>query len=46
MAGAQTPEGLTEERLREVIREAGRDPVERDAFYNVVEAEGARGTTP
>jgi aminodeoxyfutalosine synthase len=34
MAGAKTPEGLTEERLREVIREAGREPVERDAFYN------------
>jgi aminodeoxyfutalosine synthase len=36
MAGAQTPEGLTEERLREVIRETGREPVERDAFYNPV----------
>jgi aminodeoxyfutalosine synthase len=36
MAGAKTPEGLTEERLREVIREAGRTPVERDAFYNPV----------
>jgi aminodeoxyfutalosine synthase len=46
MAGAQTPEGLTEERLIEVIREAGRDPKERDAFYNVVEAEGVRGTAP
>jgi len=38
MAGAKTPEGLTEERLREVIREAGREPVERDAFYNRVGA--------
>jgi 2-iminoacetate synthase ThiH len=46
MAGAQTPEGLSEERLREVIREAGREPLERDAFYNVVEAEGAGGTGP
>jgi aminodeoxyfutalosine synthase len=48
MAGAETPEGLTEERLREVIREAGREPVERDAFYNVVagESEGAGGTAP
>jgi aminodeoxyfutalosine synthase len=36
MAGAKTPEGLTEERLRQVIREAGREPVERDAFYNRV----------
>jgi aminodeoxyfutalosine synthase len=39
MAGAQTPEGMTEERLRQVIREAGRIPVERDAFYNAVEKE-------
>ncbi|MHC4136895.1 MAG: aminofutalosine synthase MqnE [Planctomycetota bacterium] len=40
MAGAQTPEGMTEERLQQVIREAGRIPVERDAFYNsVVESE-------
>ena len=48
MAGAETPEGLTEERLREVIREAGREPVERDAFYNPVarDSEGARGTNP
>ena len=37
MAGATTtPEQMTEERLREVIEEAGRTPVERDAFYNVV----------
>jgi aminodeoxyfutalosine synthase len=36
MAGAKTPEGLTEERLREVIRETGREPVERDAFYGRV----------
>jgi len=35
MAGAKTdPENMTEERLRQVIAEAGRDPVERDAFYN------------
>ncbi|MFQ5845860.1 MAG: aminofutalosine synthase MqnE, partial [Planctomycetota bacterium] len=36
MAGARTPEGLTEGRLREVIEEAGRVPVERDAFYREV----------
>ncbi|MEE8106897.1 MAG: aminofutalosine synthase MqnE [Planctomycetota bacterium] len=36
MAGADTPENMTEERLRQVIEEAGRTPVERDAFYNVV----------
>ncbi len=32
---------MTEERLREVIEEAGRLPVERDAFYNVVQPLGA-----
>jgi len=42
MAGARTPEGMTEERLRQVIREAGRSPVERDAFHNVVESEAVR----
>jgi len=37
MAGATTnPENMTEERLRQVIEEAGRRPVERDAFYNEV----------
>ncbi|MHC4952526.1 MAG: aminofutalosine synthase MqnE [Planctomycetota bacterium] len=36
MAGAKTPENMTEERLREVIAETGREPVERDAFYNPV----------
>ena len=37
MAGSQTPEEMTEQRLREVIEEAGRTPVERDAFYNVID---------
>jgi len=36
MAGAKTPESMDEERLRQIIREAGRTPVERDAFYNEV----------
>ncbi|MHC4549781.1 MAG: aminofutalosine synthase MqnE [Planctomycetota bacterium] len=39
MAGARTPEGMSEQRLQQVIREAGRIPVERDAFYRVVEQE-------
>ena len=42
MAGATTtPENMTEERLRQVIEEAGREPVERDAFYNRVAEEAA-----
>ncbi len=34
MAGAKTPQGLTVESLRHVIREAGREPVQRDSYYN------------
>ena len=35
-AGATTPELLTVDRLEDLIREAGRDPVERDTVYNHV----------
>ncbi len=41
MAGAKTPEGLTREELVRLIREAGRDPVERDTLYNVVARDAA-----
>ena len=33
MAGADTPEIMTVQELRRIIREAGRDPVERDTLY-------------
>ncbi len=33
MAGARTPQEQTVEALEHVIREAGRDPVQRDSFY-------------
>jgi aminodeoxyfutalosine synthase len=36
MAGAQTAQGLTRQELHHLIREAGREPVERDTLYNVV----------
>jgi aminodeoxyfutalosine synthase len=36
-AGATTPQALTREELCDLIREAGRVPVERDTVYNVVE---------
>jgi aminodeoxyfutalosine synthase len=36
MAGGKTPEGLGEEELRALIREAGRNPVRRDTLYNRV----------
>ena len=44
MAGARTPQGLTSKRLRMLIREAGRVPVERDTLYRAVkrDADGAR----
>jgi aminodeoxyfutalosine synthase len=43
MAGAQTPQGLTEAQLHRLIRAAGRVPVERDSLYRVlhVHAPGA-----
>ncbi len=36
MAGAQTPKGQTRENLESAIREAGREPVQRNTFYEVV----------
>src|SRR5208282_3633191 len=35
-AGSRSPSGLTVEHLVRLIQEAGRTPVERDTFYNVV----------
>lgn len=40
-AGAETPEGKTVEELHRLIREAGRDPVERDTLYRRVIRDGA-----
>jgi aminodeoxyfutalosine synthase len=41
-AGAETPEGLTVEQIHAMIREAGRDPVERDTLYRKVIRDGAK----
>jgi aminodeoxyfutalosine synthase len=38
MAGARTPESMTPQALARLITAAGRRPVERDTFYNVVAA--------
>jgi len=38
MAGSATPEGLTMTELTDLVRSAGREPLERDTFYNVKEA--------
>lgn len=36
MAGAESPVGLARRNLLRMIRESGRDPIERDSLYNVV----------
>lgn len=43
-AGAKTPEGLTVDQIHRMIREAGREPVERDTLYRRVIRDGARWT--
>lgn len=43
-AGAKTPEGLPVEQLLRMIREAGREPVERDTLYRRVIRDGAQWT--
>ncbi len=37
MAGSRTPESLSTGDIRRLIRSAGREPVERDTLYNVLE---------
>jgi aminodeoxyfutalosine synthase len=37
MAGAESPLGVSEEEMRTLIREAGRDPVRRDTLYRPLE---------
>jgi aminodeoxyfutalosine synthase len=43
MAGARTPESLSVSDIRRLIAAAGREPVERDTLYNVVETQVAVG---
>ena len=40
-AGAKTPEGMTVEQLHHLIRETGREPVERDTVYRRVLRDGS-----
>ena len=40
-AGAKTPEGLTVNEIHRLIREAGREPIERDTLYRRVIRDGA-----
>ncbi|MFM8433800.1 MAG: aminofutalosine synthase MqnE, partial [Planctomycetia bacterium] len=39
-AGATTPEVLSVEHIQRLIREAGREPVERDTLYHRVVRDG------
>jgi len=36
MAGSETPEGMTTAQLSRLVRAAGREPLERDTLYNIV----------
>jgi aminodeoxyfutalosine synthase len=45
MAGAKTPQEQTVETLENVIREAGRDPVQRDSFYRHITRKGPSAQT-
>ena len=38
MAGSPTPEGMTTAQLTRLVRAAGREPLERDTFYNIVKS--------
>jgi aminodeoxyfutalosine synthase len=42
MAGSRTPEALSTSAIERIIRAAGRVPVERDTFYNVVSPAGSK----
>jgi aminodeoxyfutalosine synthase len=43
MAGARTPESMSTRELDHLIRAAGREPVERDTMYNVIESQPVAG---
>jgi len=43
-AGAVTAEGKTVDQLHHLIREAGREPVERDTLYRRIQREGGKWT--
>lgn len=44
-AGAETPQLLSVEQIRQLIEETGRAPIERDTLYNAVERDGNAWTT-
>jgi aminodeoxyfutalosine synthase len=46
MAGSPTPEGMTTAQLTRLVRTAGREPLERDTFYNIVNAPSVTEAVP
>ena len=46
MAGSSTPEGMTTAALSRLVRAAGREPLERDTLYNIVNIPQAAEPTP
>jgi aminodeoxyfutalosine synthase len=44
MAGATTPQELTVATLEQAIREAGRDPMQRDSYYRHIRSNGVAST--
>src|SRR6187431_3062922 len=46
MAGSATPEGMTTTALGRLVRAAGRQPLERDTFYNIVNIPQIAEPTP
>ena len=46
MAGSPTPEGMTTTALTRLVRAAGREPLERDTFYNIVNVPQASEPAP
>ena len=46
MAGSSTPEGMTTAALTRLVRAAGREPLERDTFYNIVNIPEIAEPTP
>ena len=46
MAGAATPQQQTVAALEHAIREAGREPVQRDSFYRHLPASRRNGAKP
>lgn len=45
MAGAKTPQELTVKKLEKAIREAGREPAQRDSFYRIIPPASPAGSS-